>query len=81
MLRTPVATCSIWARELKSGCCRTLQKKSNHIWSITNSLAVKYVWPTSHKESVTNVVVSRSTAVYDNLKKSIKQLLVSIRKL
>ena len=74
----PVAICSFWARELKSGCCRTLEKKSGHIWYTINSPAVKYVWPTSHKESVTNAVVLRSTAVYDHLKKQLSSSLYQL---
>ena len=74
----PIAICSTWARELKSVCCRTLEKKSDHIWSTTNSPAVKYVWPTFHKESVTNAVVLRSTAVYDHLKKQLSSSLYQL---
>ena len=33
----PVSICSTWARELKSGCCGALHKRSDHIWSTTNS--------------------------------------------
>ena len=74
----PVEICSIWARELKSGCCGTLEKKSDHIWSTINAPAVKYVWPTSHEESVTNAVVLRSTAVYDHLKKQLSSSLYQL---
>ena len=71
-------SCSIWARELKSGCCGTLEKKSDHIWSTINTPAVKDVWPTSHEESVTNAVVLRSTAVYDHLKKQLSSSLYQL---
>ena len=76
----PVATCSIRARELKNGCCGTLQKKSVLIWPTTNSPAVKYVWPTSHQESVTNAVVLRSTAVCNHLKKQLSSSLYQLSK-
>ena len=67
----PVEICFIWARELKSGCCGTLEKKFDHIWSTTNSPTVNYVRPNSYKKSVTNAVVLCSTAVYDHLKKQL----------
>ena len=66
---------NIWYKKLcgtlESGCCGTLEKKSDHIWSTINSPPVKYIWLTSHKESVTNAVVSRCTAVCDHLKKQL----------
>ena len=57
---------------------RNLRKKSDHIWSTINSPAVKYVWATSHEESVTNAVVLRSTAVYDHLKKQLSSSLYQL---
>jgi len=52
--------CPVWGSQL-----------SDVSWATTNSPAVVYVWPTTHRETARNAVVSRSTGIYDHLCKQL----------
>ena len=56
-----VAVCTEWARTLKSNCCGRLTQIFDISWATSNSPAIVYVWPTIHRETLRNAVVSRIT--------------------
>ena len=73
-----VAVCSEWARTLKSNCCGRLAQISDISWATSNAPAMVYVWPTTHRETVRNAVVSRITGIYDHLRKQLTSPLNSL---
>ena len=73
-----VAVCSDWARTLKSNCCGRLAQISDISWATSNAPAMVYVWPTTHRETVRNAVVSRITGIYDHLRKQLTSPLNSL---
>ena len=66
-----VATCTQCARSLEASCCGKLTTQSGNTWSANNKPKIVYVWPTSHKESVLNAVVIKSTPIYNYLHKKL----------
>ena len=66
-----VVACADWARKSQSACRGKLIKQSDNSWSTSNKPQIKYVWPTSHKESVQNAVVMKTTGIYDPLRKKL----------
>ena len=73
-----VAVCSEWARTLKSNCCGRLAQISDISWATSNAPAMVYVWPTTHRETVKNAVVSRITGIYVHLRKQLTSPLNSL---
>ena len=67
-----------WARTLKSNCCGRLTQISDISWATSNSPAIVYVWPTTHRETVRNAVVSRIIGIYDHLRKQLNSPLNSL---
>ena len=73
-----IAVCTEWARSLKSNCCGRLTQISDISWATSNSPAIVYIWPTTHRETVRNAVVSRITEIYDHLRKQLNSPLNSL---
>ena len=72
------STCADWKRTLDSSCCGSLSQKSSTTWATSKSPNYKYIWPTSHKESIENAVLTTTTAVFNHLRKKLVSPIYSL---
>ena len=66
-----VQACSEWQCTRETKCCDCLSQQNSVTWASNNSPTLKYVWLTSHKEMANNAIVTRTTAIYNHLRKQI----------
>ena len=59
-----VAVCTELARTLKSNCCGRLTQISDISWATSNSSAIVYVWPTTHRETVRKMLLFLESLEY-----------------
>ena len=71
---------SEWQRTRETKCCGRLSQQNSATWASDNSPTLKYVWPTSHKETANNAVVTRTTAIYNHLRKQLISPVYSLTK-
>ena len=73
-----VKACFDWQRTRETKCCGRLSQQNSVTWATANFPTLKYVWPTSNKESVNNAVVTKTTAIYNHLRKQIVSSVYSL---
>ena len=59
-----VAVCTELTRTLKSNCCGRLTQIFDISWATSNSPAIVYVWPTTHRETVRKMLLFLESLEY-----------------